>query len=372
MKIVTVLGARPQFIKAASVSRNLSDRKGVSEIIVHTGQHYDANMSDVFFDQLKIPRPVYNLKISNLSHGAMTGRMLGGIEEILVQESPDWVLVYGDTNSTLAGALAASKLHLPVAHVEAGLRSFNPYMPEEINRILVDRVSNLLLCPSESAINNLLKEGYPFSIASRGNGMHLQKIEAVGDVMFDSLINYKDQISHALDLNELGIGHRAYALCTLHRQENTENNDRFFDILAALREIAKELPVVVPMHPRTRAKISEGQKMELLFGLDVIEPLPYLQMQSLVANAKLVLTDSGGLQKEAYFHGVPCITLREETEWIETVQTGWNQVAGVKREGIRNAYSKANCPKTKPGVLYGDGTAAAQIVDLLLRYTHRN
>ena len=251
MRILTIIGARPQFIKAAAVSRVIRLHNDIKEIIVHTGQHSDANMSDVFFEQLDIPRPDHQLDIASLSHGAMTGRMLEGIEVLIKQEKPNWVLVYGDTNSTLAGALAAAKVRVPIAHVEAGLRSQNPDMPEEINRILTDRISGLLLCPTKTAVENLKREGFP----NRINGKRQQQIVNVGDVMFDAVLYYRERAQQEVNLETFGLEHQGYALCTIHRQENTDQVERIKSILSALQSIAKDLPVVLPLHPRTKAKI---------------------------------------------------------------------------------------------------------------------
>jgi UDP-GlcNAc3NAcA epimerase len=374
VKILTVLGARPQFIKAATVSRAIRARDDIHEVIVHTGQHFDANMSDVFFDQLDIPKPNYNLGIASLGHGAMTGRMLEKIEQIIQEEKPDWVLVYGDTNSSLAGALAAAKLHTPVAHVEAGLRSFNPFMPEEINRIQTDRVSALLLCPTKTAVENLLKEGFPFKApvkvaqdakASSTGDVALQRIENVGDVMYDAVLFYKELAQESVSLDSFGLRHKGYALCTIHRQENTDYPENLTGIFKALREINRDLPVVLPIHPRTRTKLSQLSG-DVLQGLKVIEPLPYLEIQRLLMSAKVVLTDSGGMQKEAYFHEVPCITLRNETEWMETVEASWNHLVGPDTERILAAQTASSLPRRGVrGKPYGDGTAAQKLVEII-------
>jgi UDP-GlcNAc3NAcA epimerase len=362
MKLLTILGARPQFIKAATVSRAIKARGDIEEIIVHTGQHFDANMSDVFFEQLDIPRPHHNLRIAGLSHGAMTGRMLEGIETLIQREQPDWALVYGDTNSTLAGALAAAKLHIPVAHVEAGLRSHNFAMPEEINRVLTDRVSSLLLCPTQTAVSNLQREGFPFPAISPGGTNAPQRIINIGDVMFDAMLYYCELAKAQISLDAFGLSHQNYALCTLHRQENTDEPKRLSNILSALREIAKDLPLVMPLHPRTKHKIEQQQDADALNRITVLEPLPYLEMQRLLMSAKLILTDSGGMQKEAYFHKVPCITLREETEWVETVEAGWNQLAGTHTKQILSAWRCAIEPDERTENLYGNGDAAEQVV----------
>ena len=367
-KIVTIVGARPQFIKAATVSRAIREHNAqvattgqggpIHEVIVHTGQHFDANMSDVFFDQLDIPRPDHHLGIASLSHGAMTGRMLEGIEALIQQERPDWVLVYGDTNSTLAGALAAAKLQVPVAHVEAGLRSHNPAMPEEINRVLTDRISTLLLCPTDTAVRNLQAEAFPFPTP----GKVPQRIEQVGDVMYDAVLYYRELARQRVSLDAWGLAEKGYALCTLHRQENTDDPERLAAILAALRTIACDLPLVLPLHPRTRQRLEQNHQLAALAGLTLVEPLPYLEMQRLLMSAKAILTDSGGMQKEAYFHQVPCITLRDETEWVETVEMGWNQLAGADSARIHAAALQARQPVTECEPPFGDGQAAIEVV----------
>ena len=358
MRILTIIGARPQFIKAAAVSRVIRSHNDIKEIIVHTGQHFDANMSDVFFEQMDIPRPNHYLKIANLSHGAMTGRMIEGIEELIQQEKPDWVLVYGDTNSTLAGALAAAKLHLPIAHVEAGLRSHNPAMPEEINRVLTDRVSSLLLCPTETAVNNLEKEGFPYEAITKLK----QQIVNVGDVMFDAVLYYRERALKEVNLETFGLEHQSYALCTIHRQENTDQVERIKSILSALQSIAKDLVVVLPLHPRTKAKISQYNLESFLESLHLLDPLPYLEMQRLQMSAKVMLTDSGGMQKEAYFHRVPCVTLRDETEWIETVEIGWNQLVGVDENAIVRTAKSIKPTTTTQTSIFGDGYAVEKVI----------
>lgn len=371
MKILTILGARPQFIKAATVSRAIRAHNAavqasgqgqpIEEIIVHTGQHFDANMSDVFFEQLDIPQPHYNLGIANLNHGAMTGRMLEAIEARILDERPDWVLVYGDTNSTLAGALAAAKHQVPVAHVEAGLRSHNPNMPEEINRILTDRISTLLLCPTQTAVDNLHREGFPYPAP----GKVQQRIENVGDVMYDAVLYYRDLARERISLDTWGLTDKGYALCTLHRQENTDDPSRLRNIFIALREIARETRVIIPLHPRTRHRLQHDNTLDCLDGMTVMEPLPYLELQRLQMSARLILTDSGGMQKEAYFHGVPCITLRDETEWVETVDAGWNRLVGAHVSSIVAAYRNANKPSTAAASFYGEGRAAFAMLQKL-------
>ena len=358
MRILTIIGARPQFIKAAAVSRVIRLHNDIKEIIVHTGQHSDANMSDVFFEQLDIPRPDHQLDIASLSHGAMTGRMLEGIEVLIKQEKPDWVLVYGDTNSTLAGALAAAKVRVPIAHVEAGLRSQNPDMPEEINRILTDRISGLLLCPTKTAVENLKREGFPNRII----GKRQQHIVNVGDVMFDAVLYYRERAQQEVNLETFGLEHQGYALCTIHRQENTDQVERIKSILSALQSIAKDLVVVLLLHPRTKAKISQYNLESFLENLYLLDPVPYLEMQRLQMSAKVILTDSGGMQKEAYFHRVPCVTLRDETEWIETVETGWNQLVGVDENAIVRTAKSAEPTTTTQTSIFGDGYAVEKVI----------
>lgn len=359
MKILTIIGARPQFIKAAAVSRSIRDRFStqITEILVHTGQHYDSNMSGVFFDQLEIPHPKYNLEISGGGHGVMTGRMLEALEGVLVQERPGWVLIYGDTNSTLAGALAAAKLHIPIAHVEAGLRSFNMKMPEEVNRIVADRLSALLFCPTQSAVENLAKEGI------------VKGVSNVGDVMYDVALHYKKLARECSSaLSSLGLQGERFALATCHRAENTDDVTRLEQIVIALSEIAMQLPVVLPLHPRTRKLMSDHGLDEKLGSVTVVEPLAFLDMVALEQSAAVILTDSGGVQKEAFFYGVPCITMREETEWVETVDAGWNQLVGASKHRIIDALEKSLQKKPAPlaNSPYGNGEAAVRIIQGIL------
>ena len=361
MKILTILGARPQFIKAAAVSRAISDQSGFEEMIIHTGQHYDYNMSSVFFEQLDIPKPDYNLEISNLSHGAMTARMLEGLEAAIINQKPDCVLVYGDTNSTLAGALAASKLHVPVAHVEAGLRSKNMKMPEEVNRVLTDRVSSILFCPTQTATFNLYSEGYPFLDAQEKR----QVVLDVGDVMYDATLYYKDRAMQEVSLEYWSLTENNYILFTLHREENTNDLCRLESILSAVKEVSREVIVLFPCHPRTKALMDKVTNDESNENFKITEPLPYLEMQRLLMGAQLLMTDSGGMQKEAYFHQVPCVTLRNETEWQETISTGWNQLVGANKKKIVSAALQAEIPIKKQEQPFGDGTAAYKIIDEL-------
>jgi UDP-GlcNAc3NAcA epimerase len=357
LKIVTVVGARPQFIKAAAVSRVIrgeyADR--VQEVLVHTGQHYDSNMSAVFFEELGIPEPGYNLEISGGGHGAMTGRMLQALEGVLEQEKPDWVLIYGDTNSTLAAALAAVKMHIPVAHVEAGLRSFNMRMPEEVNRILADRVSTLLFCPTQVAVDNLRAEGVT-------RGVHL-----VGDVMFDVSLYYRDLARRSSDaLGRFGLPEGGYVLTTCHRAENTDDPARLEAILRALGDIAERMPVLLPLHPRTRNIVAQRGLTAALGKTQVVEPLSFMDMVRLEQSARVVLTDSGGVQKEAFFYEVPCVTMRDETEWTETVDLGWNRLVGADRGRIVDAVLSARRPAGAPSRPYGDGAASKAILEHLL------
>ena len=342
-RMLTVVGARPQFVKAAAISRAVAGRDDLEEIVLHTGQHFDAAMSQVFFDELGIAPPHVNLGIHGGHHGAMTGRMLAGIEETILAERPDILLVPGDTNSTLAGALAAAKLHVPVAHLEAGLRSFNRAMPEEVNRVLTDHLSVLLLCPTETAIANLRREDI------------VEGVHGIGDVMYDATLFAAAQACRSDVLDRLGLGERSYAVATVHRAENTDDRDSLSDILAFLNARGREHPVVLPLHPRTRERIAR-------FGLDtgailVCEPLGYLDMHRLLQSAAAVYTDSGGLQKEAYFHRVPCVTLRSETEWVETVASGWNRL-----------WRGPDYAPRRDIAAYGDGHAAERALDLIVSH----
>ena len=353
IKVVTVVGARPQFIKAAVASREFQQDAQIQEVMIHTGQHFSNNMSDVFFDEMKIPKPKYNLGISGLSHGAMTGEMLKGIEEVLLIEKPDWVLVYGDTNSTLAASLAACKLHIKVAHVEAGLRSFNMKMPEEINRILTDRVSELLFCPSEEAIQNLKKEGFD----------HFnKKVLNTGDIMYDAVLFYSKLAPATAYKNN-------FILATTHRAENTDDLNRLKSILTAFNEIGKEIQIILPLHPRTKKIIEQNQLSTN--HITIIEPVGYLEMISLQKNCQMIFTDSGGLQKEAYFHHKPCLTLRDETEWVELLATGCNELVGSNSQKIIEAYGRfKNKPFSFSQNPYGNGKTAAVIKKALLNESH--
>lgn len=351
-KILTVIGARPQFIKASVVSKAIQQTDGIAEIMLHTGQHFDKNMSDIFFNQLNIPRPDIQLDICGGSHGEMTGRMLVEIEKALFENKPDKVLVYGDTNSTLAGALAAAKLHIPVAHVEAGLRSYNMQMPEEINRILTDQISDTLFCPTDTAMANLEKEGF---------SQKLVKVLKVGDVMQDSALLFaKQAIAPSKQLPD------HFILTTLHRAENTDNPVRLAAIVNALNYLHKSLaPVVLPLHPRTRKMITQ-HGLEL--KVQVIDPVGYFEMLWLLEHCQLVLTDSGGVQKEAFFFGKPCVTMRDQTEWIELIEVGANELVGAEQDKITNAAIR-NIGKDIQDVeqLYGGGRAAQRITEELTK-----
>lgn len=351
IKIVTILGARPQFIKAGALSRKLKKEKEIEEVLVHTGQHYDNAMSEVFFEELQLPKPQYNLGLGGLSHGAMTGRMIEKIEEILNQEKPRFTLVYGDTDSTLAGALASVKLHIPIIHIEAGLRSFNLAMPEEVNRILTDRISKILFVPTQNAMQNLRNEGF-LNFCCR--------IVQSGDIMQDVALHY----AKIAKKPNLEIPH-AFALCTIHRAENTDCIHRLQEIFTALREIARQTQVILPLHPRTQKILM--QKNISTQGITILEPVSYLEMIYLLQSCKMVLTDSGGLQKEAYFFKKPCLTLRDETEWVELVEKGYNTIVGANKEKIIQGFLKIsdNSSIEFCSALYGDGKATEIIIQTI-------
>lgn len=383
MKIVTVIGARPQFVKAATVSRAIAEhnttvndeRSKVTEVIIHTGQHFDANMSDVFFDEMHIPKPDYFLDINSMSHGAMTGRMLEKIEEVLLKEKPDYVLVYGDTNSTLAGALAAKKLHIKVVHVEAGLRSFNMRMPEEINRILTDRISDILCCPTETAVKNLQNEGFVVTSDQKPATKDQPLVVNIGDVMLDAAMYYSNFSSgKSTIIKDQKLAGKNFALCTIHRAENTDNPERLNSIFEALTEISEEMPVVLPLHPRTRKILESRSTTDYPSSatnnqrLIAIDPIGYFDMLELLKATSIVLTDSGGLQKEAYFFGKPCVTLRDETEWVELVDNNYNQLAGTNARKIIQSIKKMQaCTIDSRMNLYGNGTASNLILDVILK-----
>ncbi|MCB9094323.1 MAG: UDP-N-acetylglucosamine 2-epimerase (non-hydrolyzing) [Halobacteriovoraceae bacterium] len=353
-KILTIIGARPQFVKAAVVSRAVNESKSsqLQEIIVHTGQHYDSNMSDIFFEEMDIPKPHYHLGIGGSSHGKMTGAMISKIEEVLFKEKPDILNIYGDTNSTLAGAIAASKLHIPISHVEAGLRSFNLKMPEEINRILADRISTWLFCPTQTAVDNLNKEGF------ENYPCHIHN---VGDVMYDAALYYKAQskISPELQTKLDSLGD--FYLCTIHRGENTDDPQKLSDIFKTLDDLASQKNIVLPLHPRTKKCLKENNIT--LKNITLIDPVGYFDMIALLDRCSGVITDSGGLQKEAYFFGKPCLTLREETEWVELITAKVNVLCGSNPEKIRKEFAEflakpIDCSQS----LYGDGHAGEKII----------
>lgn len=348
MKIVTVIGARPQFIKASLMSLNFL-KKNINEVIVHTGQHFDTNMSEIFFDEMEIPKPKYNLNIKSLTHGAMTGRQIEEIEKILFKEKPDWLLVYGDTNSTLSGALAAAKMNIKIAHVESGLRSFNKNMPEEINRLVTDHLSDILFVPSLNAENNLISEG-----------ISKEKIQNVGDIMYETsiffskLANKKSKILKKLNLKKKG-----YVLSTVHRQENTDSKERLHDIFTGLSY--SKLPVFFPIHPRTMKKVKD-YNLVVEKNINFLPPLGYLDMILLQKNANLIVTDSGGIQKEAYFYNVPCLTLRDETEWTELVETGANFLCGSNVNKIKS-YINKKFKEINHQNFYGDGKTSSKVIN---------
>lgn len=357
MKIVSIVGARPQLVKAAIMAHGLRLHPEVEHVLLHTGQHYDQNMSGVFFDELGIPAPAYNLGIGSGGHGAQTGRMLEGVEKVLIEERPDWVVVYGDTNSTLAGTLASCKLHIPVAHIEAGLRSFNRAMPEEINRIVADQLGTMLFAPTENAAANLKREG-----------IDEERVHIVGDLMYDAALHYAEAAANRSRLT--AVQPRQYILATLHRAENTNSDGRrLANILRALSQLGRTMPVILPLHPRTRAVLEKTGGERLLDGLCTTEPVGYLDMLTLEKNARLIATDSGGVQKEAFFFHVPCVTLREETEWTELVEAGWNRLAPPHDAetivaGIEAALREQPPPFANP---YGDGHSTEKIVAKLLQ-----
>jgi UDP-N-acetylglucosamine 2-epimerase len=348
MRILTVVGARPQFIKASAFSRAVRQRH--TEILVHTGQHYDASMSDVFFDELALPRPDHHLGVGSGSHGAQTAQMLERLEAVMQREAPDRVVIYGDTNSTLAGALAAAKLGIPVAHVEAGLRSYVRDMPEEINRVVADRVSTHLFAPTQNAVGNLAREGIT------------QGVTMTGDIMYDALLQHAPVAAQKSSiLRDLALAPGGYVLATVHRAANTDDRHHLADIIDALALLHE--PVILPLHPRTRAALM-GTDIEIEAPVHVIDPVGYLDMLALEQGARMVLTDSGGVQKEAYLLGVPCVTLRDETEWVETLADGWNVLAGADATRILAAARRAP-PAGDPPPVFGDGHAAERMVAAL-------
>ncbi|MEW9500800.1 non-hydrolyzing UDP-N-acetylglucosamine 2-epimerase [Jeotgalibacillus marinus] len=353
-KILTIAGTRPQLVKIAAVSRVL--RQSFEEVLVNTGQHYDYNMAGVFFDELNIPKPDYDLGIGSDSHGRQTGKMLIAVEEVVEKEQPDVILVYGDTNSTLAGATVASKLHIPIVHIEAGLRSYNKKMPEEINRILTDHVSTLLFAPTDVAVSNLENEGI-------NNGVY-----QVGDVMYDAVQFNMELAEQKYKLSYFGLEHKSFVLGTIHRADNTDNKDRLEAILRAFASIEEE--VYLPLHPRTKSKIEQygfEPILEQARNITVVAPISYLEMLLLEKHAKAIVTDSGGVQKEAYFAKVPCVTLRDQTEWVETIDSGWNQLVNPLKVDLGTILSNLTDGKPIEG-LYGDGKSAREIVSIMHDY----
>jgi len=374
MKIVTIVGARPQFIKAAATRRAIQEmnrrKRRIRDVLVHTGQHYDYRMDKVFFEELKLPKPDYHLGVGSGSHARQTGKMLERIETVLQKERPDTVIVYGDTNSTLAGALAAAKMKIPVAHVEAGLRSYNPAMAEEMNRVLTDHLSTFLFCPTDQAVRNLSKEGIKDGRA--------RVVRNVGDVMYDSILYYsKIAEKRSTILTNLGFDTRhgtrstSYYLATLHRAENTDDPKKLKSILKALNALGKSTPTVLPLHPRTKKMMKVHHFSFGFKNIKFVEPASYLDMLALERSAKAILTDSGGVQKEAYWLGVPCLTLREETEWVETMRSGRNVLVGTSVGRIIKAASRAKARRRylKENKMFGDGKASQKIIQILIRHS---
>lgn len=355
-KIVTIVGARPQFVKAAVVSRAMEKEKNLEEVILHTGQHFDRNMSQIFFDELGIRRPDYNLGVAGGTHGQQTGRMIEKIEEVLMQEQPDCILLYGDTNSTLAGTIAASKLHIPIAHVEAGLRSYNMKMPEEVNRMLTDRVSELLFTPAANASNTLLLEG-----------IDAGKIHNVGDVMYDAAIHFGAMSDQRLDVREkYGLENDRFILITIHRAENTDDDDRLLGIMHALSELGTAYKLVWPLHPRTARRLDELKFDREKSAISFIEPVGYLEMLQLLSESSLVITDSGGVQKEAYFRGTRCLVARNETEWVELVDMGFNRLLVDLSKAVSTVREMIEGgAKDFSALVYGDGNASEKIASIL-------
>jgi UDP-GlcNAc3NAcA epimerase len=375
-KILTIIGARPQIIKAAALSRIIDKHysSSLQEVIVHTGQHYDENMSQVFFDELNIPQPDYNLNVGSASHGKQTGLMLERIEDVLLKEKPDALVIYGDTNSTLAGALAASKLLIPVFHIEAGLRSYNKTMPEEINRIMADHVSTLLFCPTQQAIKNLEKEG--FKLHLHRCDINHPKVILSGDVMYDNSLYFSKIAQKKSDiLKRLSLENKEFVLCTIHRNNNTDDPVRLNAIFSALLKISKEIQIVLPIHPRTKkmleTNLDNQLKSQIFSNKDIIitDPVSFLEMILLERHCKIVITDSGGVQKEAYFFKKPCVVLRPETEWVELLDTGTTLLADADEQKILSAYQKLkNISVEKFLPYYGDGNAAPKIAEEMLLF----
>jgi UDP-GlcNAc3NAcA epimerase len=352
LKIITIVGARPQFIKASMLSRQFKISGKIEEVILHTGQHFDKLMSDVFFSEMNLPSPKYNLKIHSLNHGAMTGRQMEAIEIILIKEKPDYLLVYGDTNSTLAGALAAVKLNIPVIHIEAGMRSFNKNSPEEINRILTDHVSSIYFCTSDVAVKNLYNEGIKHNVFN------------VGDIMYDAILFFSKKTKDSKIMTKYGLDSKNYILATIHRQENTDDSSKLKSIFSALSK--SHLPVIIPLHPRTKSMLDK-YKIVITKNIKIVDPASYLEIISLEKNAHKIITDSGGIQKEAFYSNVPCITLREETEWVELVNLGFNTLVGTEKQKIIKAINAdVQIIQSK---IYGDGSTSSKIVKHILEFS---
>lgn len=380
MKIISIVGARPQFIKLSPIVRAQKKYyRDVNHIILHTGQHYDYTMNKIFFDELGLPEPQYNLEVGSVNHGMQTGLMLSRIEEVLLKEEPDWVLVYGDTNSTIAAALSAAKLHIPVAHIEAGLRSYHKNMPEEVNRVLTDHMSTILFCPTHQAIDNLRKEGFSNILfdGSLASKTSLQSAEMAanidtpivintGDVMYDAvLLSLEIANGRSTILKTLGLTPKNYFLATIHRAENTDNDDRLLNIINSFNEIAISKEIIFPLHPRTRKKLRNVSLLNINPRVRICEPVGYFDMLMLLQNAERIFTDSGGIQKEAYILGTPCITLRNQTEWIETVNDGLNVICGTNRDKIIEA-SRRSFNASRKSEAYGNGIASDSILLTLL------
>lgn len=357
LNVITIVGARPQFIKAAAFSRWVRDHGAgrIAEKIIHTGQHYDDNMSEVFFRELDIPTPAFRFQVAGSTHGRMTGAMIADIEDVLIEQKPDCVLIYGDTNSTLAGAIAAVKLHIPIAHVEAGLRSSNRRMPEEINRVVSDQLAARLYCPSDNACRNLMKEGITEGVVN------------VGDIMYDVALHYRDHALNRSDaIERLGLEDGNYILSTIHRAENTDVPERLAEICKALGAVSARIPVVLPLHPRTRKIIERDGLLPSLGATRIVDPLPLLDMIRLLMSARVVLTDSGGVQKEAYFYEVPCVTIRDQTEWVETVDAGWNRLVQPDAAVITETALAVGRPAEPNSGIYGAGDTARRIGEDLI------
>ena len=366
MKIVTIIGARPQFIKSFSITNaickfNTNNNTEIQEIVIHTGQHYDENMSNIFFKEMKLKKPKYNLKLSKRSHGGMTGQMIIDIEDILIKEKPDYILIYGDTDSTLAGAIAASKLHIPIIHIESGLRSFNRKMPEEINRIIADQLSTFCFCPSKIAVQNLENEG----ILNSNNKI----IQNIGDVMYDVLLHFQKDITPSPNIKNI-TKNKSFILATLHRAENTDNEYNLKNLLKSFEYISKKTDIILPLHPRTKKQLLKYNIQT--HNIKIIDPVSYLDMLYLLKNCDIVLTDSGGLQKEAYFSKKYCITLRNETEWVELVEKKVNIITGPNYKAIKKAFENIPSDLNFSVPLYGNGYAGEKIIDILIKYNKIN